>query len=1361
MGIAVLGPLSLDDSDVVLGRRDRVVLAALALRPGQAMSSDRLLDALWGDDPPASAGKNLQGCVVRLRKLLGQEAIETSPRGYRLTLPVDDVDAQRFERMVTRARELLSLGEPERAAYLLADALALWRGQPFVELEGWDLGVVEAERLQELKLEAEEFLVDASLRAGRYADVLADAEAMVKAAPMRERRWGLLALAQYQSGRQGEALRTIHQVKSLLVENLGLDPGPELTTLEQAILRQDDSLLAGAAIPTSSATCPYQGLTSYDVDDSEGYFGRDADLADCLELLRSKGVLAVVGPSGSGKSSLVRAGVAASLMREGRRVLVVTPGSHPMHALTSVTGRGPVPVLIVDQCEEVFSLCQESTERLSFFAALAEHAEAGQLVIALRADRLSDVSAYPGFARLVERGLHLLGAMDEAGLREAIEAPARQSGLLVEQGLVDLLVREVEGEPGALPLLSHALQETWQRREGNTLTVAGYMATGGIRGAVAQSAEDVYGRLPPDQRHLVRDLLLRLVTPGAEGEPVRSKVPRRLVVVADPAQAQLIDMLVGSRLVTSDEGMVQLAHEALARAWPRLRAWLDDDIQGQRILHHVSDAADAWNSLGRPDSEVYRGVRLAQALEWQGHAHSELTATEREFLETSERLAAEEEQTAVQRAKHQARLIHRLRGVLVGAAALLVAALIAGALAVHQKGRAEDNAVNAVAAGTAAEAGRAGARALATDDVDTSMLLAVAAVRLDDSPETRSSLLAALAQHPELIASTQMAGGAIISFDVSPDGRTVVTYDSANHVRLYEIGSGKLLGEFQAGAEPQSSPMTTGHIGFSPDGRSVAAQMAAPTRQPVTLLDADNLKPLPIQPGGASQKRWQVIGVAYSGDGHHLAATMWRIQGSGSTLRPTSTWAVVWDLDAPRRPSARIRLDDGHTSFVALSPDGRVLYTTAPLTIHDLASGRSVPVGQVEPAGPLDMSPDGRLLASSGAPDVLLLDAETGALRRRLAADGAYVWTVNFSADGRRIAAVSDTLDGLVWDVATGSLRARVPLKERGDMVDLSADGSTMYSSTMYTAGPDGSLRHWDLAGNRRFIAQVALAPEGLGDYNNLQQPAADGTLISYSNPVENNVTFFDVSAGTVGPSLDRGTGYRGGAEEGTWHPDAAHYALATGGEIRVWNARTGELTKKRRPAGPYASAIDYSTDGSRLVMGELSGRATMLDSTSLTPVGRPIRLREPVRQVSAGPDNHTVIALTGVQDPAGFWVGKSTGWALVDLEAGTVLHEGDLEFNANHVAFSPDGRHVAVSGRGGQVLLLNTESGEPLRSPVFGHDDDVSSLVYSQDGKRIVTAGLDATVSLWDPETGLLLARVVPRRSSPWRGSAKTRNRC
>ena len=768
MGIGVLGPV-VCDGGVAFGRRDRAVLTALAIRVGQPVSEDQLTEAVWGEEPPRSAHKSLQGCVFRIRQALGNDVIRTSPQGYVLALPADDVDSRRFERLVGRGRELLALGEPERAAYLLGEALGLWRGTPFQDLELSDVAGIEAERLEELRREAEELRVEASLRTGRHLDVLATAEAMVREAPLRERRWQLLALAQYQSGRQTEALRTVHRVKRVLAEQLGIDPGPELAALEEAILRQDDSLLAGGPVPTTG-TCPYRGLLPFDLDDHEAFFGRDDDVRACLDILRERGAVSVVGPSGSGKSSLARAGIASALRLQGARVSVITPGNDPAATLLTLPRPSERTVLVVDQCEEVFSLSPDEASRAAFLAGLVRWSEQGRLVVAMRADRLAEASAYPAFARLLERSLYLLGAMTEDGLRAAVEAPARQSGLLIEHGLVDVLVSEVAGTAGALPLMSHALLETWKRREANTLTVDGYTASGGIRGAVAKSAEAVYAGIGPEQRVVLRDLVLRLVSSGTQGEPVRARLPRRLFS-AEPDHQQLIDLLVGSRLVTSDAGVVEIAHEALARAWPRLRTWLDEDMEGQRIRQHLTAAADGWDTLGRPDSELYRGVRLTQALQWRDRADTRLTATEIAFLDASERAEQSERRVEQVRALAQARLIGRLRGVLAVAVVLLVVALSAGLWAFEQQDQAKDNAAAATVAGTSAEARRASALALSADDIDESMLLAVAGVRLADSPETRSSLLSALARHPEAVASTELSGEEVLFFDISPDGR--------------------------------------------------------------------------------------------------------------------------------------------------------------------------------------------------------------------------------------------------------------------------------------------------------------------------------------------------------------------------------------------------------------------------------------------------------------------------------------------------------------------------------------------------------------------------------------------------------------
>ena len=559
----MLGPLELDGTTSTLGLRDRVVLEALAVRPGAVVRAESLAEAIWGETPPPSWPKVVQGCVSRLRKTLGSDVIETAEHGYRLRVHVDHLDHLRFERLVGRARELLTLGEPERASLPPAGGpgpvagRALHRAQRVgpraaSSSSAWSSCTVTPRSCTSRRC----------CGPGATRSCSGPPVRLVQEAPFRERRWGLLALAQYQDGRQREALDTLHRARAVMVNELGLDPGPDLIALEQAILRQDPSLAVQAALPEPSADCPYPGLVAYDIRDAGSFFGRESDIEACLGHLDAGGALAIVGASGSGKSSLARAGVAAALERDGRRVRVMTPGRHPMDVLGGMTQRRG-DVLVVDQCEEVLAPEVDPAERAAFLAALADIAGRGPLILTLRADRLGEVSRYPAFAHLVERGLHLLGPMEADALRRAIEGPAEQAGLRLEPGLVDLLVREVEGAPGALPLLSHVLRQTWTRREGSTLTVAGYTATGGIQEAVSQSAETVFRGMTARQQDMLRDLMLRLVVPSDSGDPVRTRAPRRSVA-ADEEHEAVIESLVGARLLSSDGDTVEIAHEALA-----------------------------------------------------------------------------------------------------------------------------------------------------------------------------------------------------------------------------------------------------------------------------------------------------------------------------------------------------------------------------------------------------------------------------------------------------------------------------------------------------------------------------------------------------------------------------------------------------------------------------------------------------------------------------------------------------------------------------------------------------------------------------------------------------------------------------
>jgi WD40 repeat protein len=1185
---------------------------------------------------------------------------------------------------------------------------------------------IEAARLEELRLDAEELWIDACLQSGQHREVLAEAQVRVAEAPLRERRWALLARARYLAGRQGEALRTLRQARSVLATELGVEPGPELVELEQAILRQDPVLMVEALSVAPSAACPYRGLVPYDVADADGFFGREAEIGECLRLLASINTLAVVGASGSGKSSLARAGVAAALGRDGSRVVVVTPGAHPMDLLTAVPNEA---VLVVDQCEEVLTQCEDPAERRRFFDALAELADRMPVVVTVRADRLAEMSAYPSFVRMVERGLYLLGAMGEDDLRAAIEGPARQAGLLLEPGLVDLLIREVEGEPGALPLLSHALRVTWERREGRTLTVDGYRASGGIRGAVAQTAEAVYERLPLDQRPLLRDLLLRLVTAGLDADVTRCRVARRSVAI-DAVHDELIEQLIAARLITSDDDVVELAHEALARAWPRLHGWLDDDVEGQRIFRHLTAHADAWDRMGRPDSELYRGVRLRQALEWHDRARPALSEAEATYLDAGAALADAEQRGAEAQARRQLRINRRLRALLASVGVLVVAAVVAALLAWRQAERADD-------AARVAEAGRLAEVATNAEDLDRSLLLAVEAVRLDTSSATTSALVTALSRNPALMASAR-ADQPVVALDVSTDGRvaaagsTTSLHDGRNLARL---------------GTPREAIR---RLAFRPGGGQLALVTGSLFgRSGLRLVDPSTLEDAPVQLGGVPGAPFSAWDLEYSADGRFLAVNFTRSSGNDEAAQ-----VVVWDLASPERPIRR--LDTGWSVAVALSPDGGRLLVygwdaeTQAVIAYDVATGGRAgrfPLTRTqtndEESEILGLSPDGETVAAAVGGELVLLDAGTLTVQQRVPDDlggsqtpPGRIATLEFSHDGRLLAwATPGTV--VVWDLTSRSAHAELP-GPAGGVPDLAFSPD---DATLYVGGSDG-LTAWDVRGDQGFVRRLQ-RPADETPFADLAVPAPNGEVVAALHTSESGwrgdtIRFRDLSSGRLGDPVASGHDNWAPA----WRPPRSEqFATADGdGFVRVWDWRSGQLAAEQAVADGYIAGIAYSDDGRRLVIGERSGPVFEVDADTLQPVGGRVDLDRTVSGVFTGPEPDLVFVLLG-----------GNSYATVDLAAGRVLRRVDLDVDPTWLDVSPDGARLAVGTTSGRVGLADAESGEWIQPPSDGHDGWVRRVSFAADGSIFASSGADGQVRLWDGRTGAPVAGITPDGAGVW----------
>jgi formylglycine-generating enzyme required for sulfatase activity/energy-coupling factor transporter ATP-binding protein EcfA2 len=430
---------------------------------------------------------------------------------------------------------------------------------------------------------------------------------------------------------------------------------------------------------------PYMGLRYFDTSDADLFYGREALTDELLARVQKESFLAIVGASGSGKSSIARAGLVPAWKDSTNGIVhVITPTAHSLESLAasltreseSVTATSTLMddlksdarslrlyvrkisgnsgnanfLLVVDQFEETFTLCKDPDERKAFIENLLsltnEDGGAVRVVITLRADFYHHCAEYEVLRLALEKHQAYIGAMTPDELREAIIQPAEKNGWDFQPGLVDLILQDVGTEPGALPLLSHALLETWKRRQGSMLTLGGYHEAGGVKKAITQTAEGVYDRLSPDEQTIARGIFLRLTELGEGVQDTRRRVKMdELAQVKEKqeAVAKVLKTLTDARLVTTEEDSAEVAHEALIREWGTLRKWLDEDRESLRLHRHLTESAQDWQHRGREAGELYRGARLIQLQEWVKEHSDLLSPLENEFVKASQNVKKREQ----------------------------------------------------------------------------------------------------------------------------------------------------------------------------------------------------------------------------------------------------------------------------------------------------------------------------------------------------------------------------------------------------------------------------------------------------------------------------------------------------------------------------------------------------------------------------------------------------------------------------------------------------------------------------------------------------------------------------------------------
>ncbi len=782
--------------------------------------------------------------------------------------------------------------------------------------------------------------------------------------------------------------------------------------------------------PRDDLEAPYRGLAAFQREDADRFYGRDRLIEDLVTRLSERRFVGLFAASGAGKSSLLRAGLLPRL----ESAVLLTPGFRPVEEVerrfAELTAHGNAspetpPVLVIDQFEEIFTLCEDQAVRdkfISLLISLSREEHTGcRVVIGVRADFFPHCTAYPELVEELSRGQLTIGPMNAVELQRALTRPAAALGYKVEGALQAEIIAEAAGQPGVLPLLSHALLETWHRRQGNMLTLAAFHAAGGLTGALVQTAESAYGALTTSQQELAKNLFVRLTALGEGTEDTKRRVGWA-EFDEDTDMEPVLQRMTATRLLTADRDGVEISHEALIRCWPRLRDWLAEDRDGRRVHRHLTEATDAWEAFDRNTGALYRGTQLSLALDWVARYESAVTPREQLFLEASR--------------SAEIRGNRRLRQLVALLSVLFLVAVVAMAFAVRARETVAGERNAALAQLVANQA-----TALYSSDPNLAVQLSLVAYRQAPTEQTRESLLSTL---PKAVLTQP---NEVVALAFGPNGHILATASSDRTARLWDVTDT---------ARPTELATLTGHgdgvfaVAFSPDGRTLVTGSADRT---VRLWDVSDARH-PAGLGTITSHTDAVDALAFSPDGRTLATS-----ANDRTLR-------LWNITDLRNP-AELALIDGPTEridAVAFSPDGRTMATGGfdrTVRLWDVTDPRHPAeliaiTGHTDGMSAVVFSPDGRTLAT-GSDDRTIRLWDVGDPRRPAPlatitghADGVYA--VAFSPDGHTIATGADDRTVRLWDVGDprrpASLATVASHTDAVSALAFSPDGRTLASGS-------------------------------------------------------------------------------------------------------------------------------------------------------------------------------------------------------------------------------------------------------------------------------------------------------------------------
>jgi WD40 repeat protein/DNA-binding SARP family transcriptional activator len=1363
--IHLLGQFKLQANHLPLelpSRPAQSLLAYLALNPGVTYRREKLASLFWPEATETNARRYLRKVLWQVRKSLTSGAL-----AWDNYLQISDIEVAFNDHSDYWLDADLLLARVEAtSADDLIEVVHLYRGELLPGFyDQWT--VLERERLLLAYHRKMNLLLELLIQNGQWHEALKWGEQWIRLAYSPEAAFRALMIAHAGSGDQGMVSATYQRCVEALNLDLGLGPSPETQHLFQ-------QLVSGETLPTilglpepvtktvpeelpAPGPPPYKGLAYFDVGDADLFFGREKLTAKLTSRLREgEQLLFVVGASGCGKSSLVRAGlipalgnghqlVDGSLPPEGSSdwlVHVIQPTAQPLETLaTSLCQDEPSLssvanfigdlrqdprslhlcarrlcqakvaarlLLVVDQFEELFILCQEEEQRAAFIDNLLTAANPDldgttKVVITLRADFYAHCARYPELRQQLAAHQEYIDPMSSEELRRAIQEPARRGAWEFEPGLVDLILRDIRDQPGSLPLLSHALLETWRRRRGRILTLNSYAESGSVHGGIARTAETVYQQgLDDAQQAIARQIFLRLTELGEDAPETRRRAQvSELLPSADQRQAveAVLEKLVAARLVTVSEDYAEVCHEALIREWPTLRGWLEEDRQGFHLHRQLTEAALTWESMERDESVLYRGARLTSTLEWAQEHQDQMNILEREFLAASRELAE-------RRQRERTKQLHHLRWLAAGLAGVLLVAILIAAYAFNQRSLAEKEAHLATSRQLAAAALNN-----LDGDPELGILLALEAVNEAQSaglPVPREALeaLHQSLQTSRLEMIIDAHPGGVRELDFSPDGQTIVSVGKDRILKVWDAASGQLLNSTRA------TNVELTHVAYSPDGEHIATSdhdLIAKIWDSQTLeLDAS-----------LEGHETGVLTLAFSPDGDRLVT---------SSLSP---WEgeFIWDTSTGQLIDL-LPGDISVTEAISFSPDGKWIAASAldgTVRVWDAetySEVRSLGSGKAMMSG-LTFSPDGSLLSASDADGkVTIWDFSNGEELISFYAHADSILDLEFSPDSTRLATAS--LDGKVriWDALTGRELQQLS-GHRDRVLSLAFDLS---GERLATASMDGTLRIWNVFHSQEYLSFPTHGGAGRIAFS------PDGSRLAAGTGLQGEVHLWDLANGEESINLSWG-GHPGGVVAVAFSPDGMQLVSAgVDGSLKIWDVDSGQLINSKDELGfDEIHDIVYSPDGSRLAVGGESYSFGLFDASTLDKSAE-FPNRDAVNGLAFSPDGSQLASTTRL--------GVARLWdPLTEEETQTLAVPANWLAD---VAFNPGGDHLALAGDDGTVSIWQIDD-EQLQLTLRGHSAPVMGVAYSPNGNQIATASQDGTACLWDAATGQELLLLNP----------------